>query len=892
MEDLIIALSTSNGLKAVEIFEFMKVAASQQSDAPKALDGMAKQIDETINLRPSVWVQQDLGVLNTVDVTMKNDRFIMACARGDMAKYNECLAKGQELAAIHSELKYTALHAAADFGSLEIVDKLLLTGISPNVRDARYGRTALHFAAQSGRNEIAVLLLDRGADRTLTCFSDLMPFEVADDQGHFECREILKQVPPEVQIASVTHCTDSEISIEWSPPITYPHLHAKIDEFMVIHECTEPGMYSSGDKYTTKDTKFDFYGLRASTGHAFVIMSHSVSGWSKPSSKLIHFTLPSPPCQPPQVEMLKVTKNGLLIHWHHPQFENGGPVTVYQLEMTDEDKTSNEYEDTDSEDDRSEFSLASSTVGSQSISSSTIADNIPNPENMKDGNKWHRVIKHRDINVLTKYVMGLKSYHDYYFRVICKNEFGWSPWSKWVGPFTPQEGVVVRQFGQGWLKIGWVEPILSNGRTVSAYEVQMCQPLGALSSNVSVYQGSREERRAKSGAVNYDFTTVSDDYTQTEATIPDLLPGKKYQFRVRPCIEGVWNSWENCLLSDVLTVPSAAPDVPHHVKVMMQPEFKAENPDEKIPFCESSDSLDLEKMNIENAKEAPLSPKQSSESKTVRNLRNKVNSSNANANAEELLERNVNRFAITHNSIDIEWINGVPNGSTIQEVEVQAAKIREYHVDDIEKASKAAGTEVSWDQYLAQSYNGGDVDDLDWVNITTKDSFLSSQSFRASGLVSGASYVFRVRQRNDVHWSSFSKASKVITTLIAAPPTAPEVIMVSPGHVIAEWKIVSDASFVFSSLRSDLRIAYLDTEGNVEVGKEKVIENEANPLDWWEADQQPTGGKSEAYEVCDRVLVDTLRPMTTYVLKVRVLTVAGWTTWSDISKPFRTLALP
>jgi hypothetical protein len=480
-------------------------------------------------------------------------------------------------------------------------------------------------------------------------------------------------------------------------------------------------------------------------------------------------------------------------------------------------------------------------------------------------------------------------------RVICKNEFGWSPWSKWVGPFTPQEGVVVRQFGQGWLKIGWVEPILSNGRSVTAYEVEMCQPLGALSSNVSVYQGSKEERRAKSGAVNYDFTSIGNEYTETEATIPDLLPGKKYQFRVRPCIEGVWNSWENCLLSDVLTVPSAAPDVPHDVKVMLQPEFRGEGVEDKKPKRESDDSIDLEKMNMLNTKEKQLSSTDlgmmgTSNSKSVRNLRNKVGSTHASP--EELLDRQVNRYAITHNSIDIEWINGIPNGSTIQEVEVQAAKIREYHVDDIEKASKAAGTEVTWDEALAQSYNESDVNELDWVNITKDDAFLNSQSFSAAGLVSGASYVFRVRQRNDIHWSSFSKASKVITTLIAAPPTAPEVIMISPGHVIAEWKIVSDASFIFSSLRSDLRIAYLNTEGNVDVENEKVIENSANPLDWWEADQQPTGGSGEAYDAGNRVLVDTLRPMTTYVLKVRVLTVAGWTTWSEISKPFRTLALP
>ena len=488
-------------------------------------------------------------------------------------------------------------------------------------------------------------------------------------------------------------------------------------------------------------------------------------------------------------------------------------------------------------------------------------------------------------------------------RAICKNEFGWSRWGQWVGPFTPQEGVVIRQFGVGWLKIGWVEPILSNGRTVTKYEVQMCRPSGAMSSNVSVYQGSKEERRAKNGAVMYDFSTVGDEYLVPEAVILDLLPGKKYQFRVRPCIENEWNSWENCLLSDVLTVPSAAPDVPHHVQAILLPEFR--NPDTEMikPLCVSIDSLDMEKGGIKTTdsteKSDDILKKTLSSSKSVQSLRNKVDSTSGHA--EDLLERHVNRHAISHNSIDIQWVNGVPNGSTIQEVEVQAAKIREYHVDDIEKASKAAGTEVTWDQALAQSYSEGkgmDMEDLPWANISDEGSFLSTQGFRASGLVSGASYVFRVRQRNDVHWSSFSKASKVITTLIAAPPRAPEIIMVAPGHVIAEWKISADASFIFSTLRSDLRIAYLETEGSsVTSETEQVIENASNELDWWAADQQPTKapsmpGEVEAYEQSDRVLIDSLSPMTTYVLKVRVLTVAGWTTWSEISKPFRTLALP
>lgn len=203
IEDLIIALSTTNELKTTEIFEFMKVASSQQSDPPKSLVGIATEVNDMIALRPSLWVKNSLGILNTVDIQMRNDLFIMSSARGDMKTFEKCLASGQELAVVHSELKYTALHAAADFGAQNVVEKLLSCGISPNVRDARFGRTALHFAAQSGRSEIARVLLEKGADRTITCYQGFLPFEVAHDHGHVETREILKQPPPEIQHAQV-----------------------------------------------------------------------------------------------------------------------------------------------------------------------------------------------------------------------------------------------------------------------------------------------------------------------------------------------------------------------------------------------------------------------------------------------------------------------------------------------------------------------------------------------------------------------------------------------------------------------------------------------------------------------------------------------------------------
>lgn len=204
IEDLLIALSTSSGLKGSEVFEMIKIASSQQSDPPKSLVGIAKEVNDIINLRPSLWVKRGLGVLETTDVVINNDTFIMTCARGDMKKFEEYMNKGQELAALHSTLKYTALHAAVDFGSKDVVERLLLTGISPNVRDARFGRTALHFAAQSGRSEIASLLLDKGADRSIAAYDNVLPFEIADHQGHIMCREILKQVPTEIRNAHVS----------------------------------------------------------------------------------------------------------------------------------------------------------------------------------------------------------------------------------------------------------------------------------------------------------------------------------------------------------------------------------------------------------------------------------------------------------------------------------------------------------------------------------------------------------------------------------------------------------------------------------------------------------------------------------------------------------------
>lgn len=1006
IEDLVIALTTSNGLKATEIFEFMKVAASQQSDPPKSLSDMAAQINDTMNLRPSLWVKQDLGVLDTVDVVMKNDIFVMACARNDIKKFNECLAKGQELAAIHSELKYTGLHAAADFGAKDIVERLLLAGISPNVRDARHGRTALHFAAQSGRCEIASLLLEKGADRSLADFTGSLPCEIADDQGHAECREILKQIPPEIQYAQVTHCTDKSITIQWVPPVIVPHLHAKVDEFLVIHEPVDK-KNGAGQSYSTTQVYLTVEGLSPSTGHGFVVMSHSVSGWSQPSGKLIHFTLPAAPSAPSIVEMVKVTKNGILITWQAPENENGGPVDLYQIEMTDKDMLGDDYSQTNSDinttrsldsDDDSTSLLSEDTLGAElqwkngQMMPRTLdmpedpASNPGQANNLLDG-KWHRIIRHRDVSFRSKYVMGLETYRNYFFRCACRNEFGWSPWSSWSGPYTPQEGVQVRQFGDNWIKLGWVEPQLAPGRKIDCFEIQMSTPTGPMSTSITVYKSKSKSKGLprKSGTTTAEFKTLSTQCETSEYIARGLKSGKKYQFRARPKINNVWVDWDHCVLSDVITMPSSAPDAPQNVHVIrvyrsqqerkksrqnsrkyskesVEEETKIEDiappavKESRLPIKKLSKELAQKTKNLRSDSASSTRPSKMLQKSTSRVDNDSDGSYDSEDNSDEDDETHSEEdmeeapeaddesepecegshgnnddhedlpmtgplapeppepledgcdLMITHNSIDIEWVNGIPNGSAILECEVQCCKVREYCIDDLEKASAAAGKEEAWDDEITGLNK---INALNWITITQEGKFLTNQSFRAQNLLSGVGYIFRLRQRNDVHWSSYSRATPIITTLLAAPPMAPDIVMIAASHVVIQWQHQPNTTFNFSGLEYQIHIAKLDlTLPSSLSTNESISLQQQQELIWYPAEYRSCDshtapaaapvpqeiGKMKMntnnFVDINRVIIDNLLPMTYYTVRIKMRTVAGWTSWSELSSPFRTLALP
>jgi hypothetical protein len=234
IDDLLIALNSSTALKQTEILEFIKILASQQSNPPFCVAASTSEVEELIHMRPSLWVKQNLHILETTELKHRNDKFVMAAARGNMKIIEKLISMGQDLVAVHTDLGYTALHAACDFGQLDVVHRLLSIGMAANIRDMKRGQTPLHYAAKSGRQAICKLLIGNGADRTLPNSQGLRAYELAHEFGFIDCRESLKQPPPEINEVRIVQVTPYTVTISWQPPGVVPEVNATVIDYAIL----------------------------------------------------------------------------------------------------------------------------------------------------------------------------------------------------------------------------------------------------------------------------------------------------------------------------------------------------------------------------------------------------------------------------------------------------------------------------------------------------------------------------------------------------------------------------------------------------------------------------------------------------------------------------------
>ena len=60
---------------------------------------------------------------------------------------------------------------------------LLVLGMTVNIREMIYGQTPLHYAALNGRRDVITLLLVHGANRLITNNNNMLPYQIAHEQG-------------------------------------------------------------------------------------------------------------------------------------------------------------------------------------------------------------------------------------------------------------------------------------------------------------------------------------------------------------------------------------------------------------------------------------------------------------------------------------------------------------------------------------------------------------------------------------------------------------------------------------------------------------------------------------------------------------------------------------
>ena len=91
-----------------------------------------------------------------------NNLMLNAVRNGNIKNVEKQLTAGADVKAV-LENGMTALHVAAIFGHIEIVELLIANGTDVNATDNKFGATSLYGAAGAGQKDIAELLISNGA---------------------------------------------------------------------------------------------------------------------------------------------------------------------------------------------------------------------------------------------------------------------------------------------------------------------------------------------------------------------------------------------------------------------------------------------------------------------------------------------------------------------------------------------------------------------------------------------------------------------------------------------------------------------------------------------------------------------------------------------------------
>ena len=482
------------------------------------------------------------------------------------------------------------------------------------------------------------------------------------------------------------------------------------------------------------------------------------------------------------------------------------------------------------------------------------------------------------------------------------------------------------------ITFNWFQPLLTNNRIVSCYELQLCTLKGpdhkritlatiekplinmqfrritAIQTHNNDNQDPEDQNNDNHGLIiipakteditQMDYETMSNKIKTKTYTVNSLHPGGKYSCRIRACIDNnQWIDWEYGCRSDIFSVPARRPNPPTAVFPVLSPTIQDINISEQM--------IGYQGIVIDN-----------------------------------------------HDNVTISWKNGLTNGSILIDYEIQCARMKDNEIHDLvflkeetlnkqydfnnnnnenDLNTKSIMNETSIITDISSTlFTTESIHELPWKNVTSIGNNLGPQLFQLNNLIPGASYVFRIRHNNIIGWSDYSDISPVITTCCTIPPEKPQFYMAGNSYAIIQWNEKPEKGQEIINLS---RLDYHVQLGIIPIGQDAIKQpinkngdgikwvnintrTIINPIDYKNEmknieneiiDKNVNNGNnvnnntnenedtSQIYRTDPRgivsAVIDNLSSSTWYVVKVRVRTIAGWSPWSEISDAVRTLSV-
>ena len=339
---------------------FCKITV-HHSNPQLAVADCARQTLLIANMRPSEWGYQEWGwegeyghrvaILDDMTRQQRTNFFVAAAGAGRVREVEARLNNHQYIDGVHTKMQYTALHAAADFGHIDVVKLLIKRGFDRfiDMVDVRYKQTALHYAAQNGRMDVVMCLLENGADRHASDVNSYMPRDTAMVWQQYNVAVVLKEVPGVVPGFRVGTVSSKTVGLEWDEPTIDEANQAPVTHYEILHRMKSSEQTHIDNSKLSLDwekmplieyettvgkrgqRKYLFCDLLAASGHEFTIRCKNICGWGPPSPVVMQFTPGCEPSPPSIPYLVKTTRTSIMMEWHPPLHKNGAGLSGYEI---------------------------------------------------------------------------------------------------------------------------------------------------------------------------------------------------------------------------------------------------------------------------------------------------------------------------------------------------------------------------------------------------------------------------------------------------------------------------------------------------------------------------------------------------------------------------------